>query len=436
MPDTTPHGRDSILGPYYVNLALACLALLLAAPSAVQLARDLWAGPKSVDFAVYYLAAAILETDQPAIYRQELLPELAAAKGVADFAPPYVYPPVFAAALRPLARLPYALAQSLWLALNLAFLGLTTYLLVKLAGFPARWPLLLAGAIVIGLFPPVHLALRLGQVSPLLLLLCTGSLYLILQADPSHGEGAAAGILMALATMVKVSPGLLLLYLAATKRWRILAYALGGLVACLLLGVIWAGGLPNTLTYFRTVLPALYGQRLEIIHPDNQALPALFIRLFTPASYTVALLSKDDWRAITFTPLINSQGLATAASWASAGLLLLVTAVAGLRARARERLALVLAMALLVSLLIVSCTFYHMYVLLLLPLALLVRQSRRLQHRSLLALALVIYVLATAQRYANWLVFLTHSAWLATFGLYAALLLWGALLWLSWTQDS
>ncbi len=93
-------------------------------------------------------------------------------------------------------------------------------------------------------------------------------------------------------------------------------------------------------------------------------------------------------------------------------------------------MSLVLSMALLVSLLIASCTCYHMYVLLLLPLALLVRQSCRLRHRGLLALALTVYVLAAAQRYAQWLVYWTSSAWPASFGLYAALLLWGALLWL------
>lgn len=335
-----------------------------------------------------------------------------------------------------LARLPYAPAQRLWLALNLVFLGLTTWLLVRLASLPARWPLLLAGAIAVGLFPPVHIALRLGQVSPLLLLLCTGSLYLILRPDPSPGKDAADGILIALATMVKVSPGLLPVYLAATKRWRILAYALLGLGACLLLGIIWGGGPSNTVSYFRTVLPALYMASAwrSSIRMTRRCRP-FFTRLFTPASYPVALLSKDDWRAITFTPLVNSQILAEAASWGSTGLLLLATGLAGLRAATRERLALVLAMALLGSLLIVSCAFYHMYVLLLLPLALLVRHSCRLPHRGLLALALVIYILAAMQRYANWLVFWTHSAWLAAFGLYAALLLWGALFRLAWRQE-
>lgn len=432
MPDTAWHGRGTTSRPCYVNVALVCLAMLLAAPSAVRFGRDLLAGPKSVDFAVYYLAGATLVADQPDIYQQELLPGLASARGVPEYAPPYVYPPAFAAALRPLARLPYALAQDLWLALSVACLGLAVWLLVRLAGLPARWPWLLAGAATVALFPPVHVALRLGQVSPLLLLLCAGSVYFALQPDRPHGDrsAAAAGISVALATMVKVTPGLLLPYLAATKRWRILAYALAGLTACLLLGMLWGGGLPNTLAYFGTVLPGLYGQRLGIIQPDNQALSALFIRLFTPVSYPVAPLGQDDWRAITFTPLIDSQWLASAASWLSASVLLLGTGFAGLRAETCEHVALVLSMALLVSLLIASCTYYHMYVLLLLPLALLVRQSCRLRHRGLLDLALTVYVLAAAQRYAQWLVYWTSSAWPASFGLYAALLLWGALLWL------
>lgn len=208
--------------------------MLPAPPSVVRFARDLVAGPKSVDFAVYYLAGAILESGQPEINRQELLPELAAARGVHDFVVPYVYPPVFAAAKRLLARLPYSLAQYLWLAFNLACLGLATWLLVRLAGLPARWPWLAAGMAAVALFPPLHVALRLGQVGPLRLLLCTGCVYLVLR--PGQRSAAGAGALVAVATMVKVFPGLLLPCLAVAKRWRVLAHPLGGLGACPLLG--------------------------------------------------------------------------------------------------------------------------------------------------------------------------------------------------------
>ncbi len=426
-----------VLSPAPVNLALLLLALLLAAPSALRVGQELIRAHEPIDFAVYYLGAAILNSDRPALYAEDLLPAMASLKGVQQFTAPYIYPPVFAAALRPLAHLPYATAKGCWLVLNGVFLALSAPLLVRLAGFPARAPSLAAGALLVALYPPVHQALRLGQVSPLLLLLCAGSLDALLTTGgrPGHAQEAAAGLSVAIAAMAKVFPGLLIPYLLTTGRKRAFVYALAGLLACVALGIAWGGGAHNTLDYLGRVLPSLYRQRLETIQPDNQSLSAQFMRLFTPATYTIAMRGPQDWRAVSFTPLVNSRALAMVATYLSTIALLIGSAAAALWARGEpspgDRWAAGFAMLLIVSLLAISSTYYHLLVLLLVPLATLVRVSRRLGLRYGPTLALGAYLLLAIQRYANWLVVWTSSAWLAAFGLYAALLLWGSLFYCS-----
>lgn len=419
-----------------VNVALATLIVAAAVPGALRTLAGTRAIPAQVDFATYYLGAAILNSSQPDLYREDLLRAMAASRGVASFAPPYVYPPLFAGLLRPLAGLPYDLAKGCWLALNLSSLMASSCLLVRLAGLRLRPLPVAAGLALVLLFPPGQQALDLGQVSPLLLALCAGALCLALAAEAPRRRlrEAGAGALIALATMVKVVPGLLVPYLAATRRRALCLYALAGLAILLAFGAILGGGTHNTLAYLSRVLPSLYGQRLSIAQLGNQSLSAFFMRLFTPTTVGVSLLSKENGYVVALFPLANSRSLALAATYASSLLILAATGAVVWRAcqapLTAERWALGGALVLTVPLLVVSSAYYHLHLLLLLPLALLVRLARRTDRAGILTLALVIYLLVVVHRYANWLVVLTSSPWLASCGLYGALLAWAGTLYL------
>jgi hypothetical protein len=247
---------------------------------------------------------------------------------------------------------------------------------------------------------------------------------------------AAAGILLALATMVKVFPGLLLPYPAiTTKRLRLTAWSAVGLIICLAVGVALGGGVDNTLEYFGSFLPSLYGQRLHMVYLDDQSISAFFMRLFVPSTTSVALLGAENLRTVEFSPLVRSRTLALAMTYASSALVLALTAIAVLRVAGgrlnKTRWAAGFALVLVVPLLVISSAGYHLHALLLLPLAVVVRAGIKLHRPGVLTAALVVYLFAAVHRYANWLAAFTSSAWFVAFGLYATCLLWGTLLFLT-----
>ena len=73
--------------------------------------------PDQLDFGAYYVAARLINADLP-LYQPSSASS--AAAGV-DQIPHsgYIYPPFFAAVLRPLAALPYRAAEGLWFGLNI-----------------------------------------------------------------------------------------------------------------------------------------------------------------------------------------------------------------------------------------------------------------------------------------------------------------------------
>ena len=146
----------------------------------------------------------------------------------------YLYPPPVAAAVTPFAELfstDYRAAAWIWLGLGLIMLIGSVLALWRserlgerfsiLAG-RRRW-LLVAGALA---FPPVVGELVLGNVHLLLLALLTVS-WLGVRRGTAKGEWAA-GAAIGVATVIKVFPGLLVLWFLLTRRWRAAAGAAVG----------------------------------------------------------------------------------------------------------------------------------------------------------------------------------------------------------------
>ena len=117
----------------------------------------------------------------------------------------YLYPPPFALAMAPLLALPDDLARAVW------FLAMAICLPAGAALMPVRrnvrWLIVLLGA----LNWPFLYSVKLGQVGPLLLLLFAA-------AWRWRDRKGPLGVAIAVGTLVKVQPGLLIPWAATTRR--------------------------------------------------------------------------------------------------------------------------------------------------------------------------------------------------------------------------
>lgn len=140
---------------------------------------------------------------------------------------PLLYPPLIAVVWRPLAALPDMLGMGLWYGAATAAIfgaiwyvvrGLRTGAIVALIVFSAGIGSQLSGA----------------NVNAFVIL---GALVLWDQADRRPWVGVFAGFL----TVMKLSPGVFLVWLIAQRRWKALAWAMAGLAGGVLVALVGAG---------------------------------------------------------------------------------------------------------------------------------------------------------------------------------------------------
>jgi alpha-1,2-mannosyltransferase len=93
---------------------------------------------------------------------------------------------------------------------------------------------------------PVWLTLRQGQINIILWLL------VLVDLDAMRRSSRWSGIGIGIATAIKLVPGLFILWLAASKRWRPMALAIGALFAATALG--WALAPSDSMTYWTDLL--------------------------------------------------------------------------------------------------------------------------------------------------------------------------------------
>lgn len=169
----------------------------------------------------------------------------------------FLYPPLVAVLFRPLAALPYSVAKRLFTLLSLAALLGATLLLWRetLARAPDRLLLLLA--LLASAFPVLTLLER-GQVDAFTLLLLVLAFRPALQG---RAPGVVSGMLLALATLLKLNAAYLALFFALRRFWRgLLGLAIGG-TALLALGAL-VHGPERLVTYATEELPRIsrYGE--------------------------------------------------------------------------------------------------------------------------------------------------------------------------------
>ena len=255
------------------------------------------------DFTSYYVAAATLREGSGALYhpatpdmilaRAETpgpWTETAARWGVRD-ANYYLYPPFFAMAMMPLTMLPYEAAHLLWYLANLAALGACVWLFVM---SDADWPRprlgvnlmdLTLALVAIALSWPSLFTFGAGQANFVVLLLLLGALT-ALRAK----RDVAGGLMVAGAAAIKMTPALLLVYLAWRRRWVALGAAAAGLCALVVAGAA-AAGWSSYEVYATQMVPLL---SRGCAHWINESFAGFFTRLIDGAdifSWAIASLS-------------------------------------------------------------------------------------------------------------------------------------------------
>lgn len=209
---------------------------------------------------------------------------------------PYLYPPLLAVSLTPLAVLPLPVAAYIWFLINAVSAISAAWMSAKLAydsGQPSdasesadragtlRWSIVgpLVAACSLAIVARFLLDnFSLGQVNPLVAVLAAAHVYLY-----SRNKKTASALILAIAVSIKLTPLVLLGYHIARRRWKFSAMSLGLVVAVFALSFLPFGAqAPEALRIFvsRTVQNQ---QGYDLAYAGNQSLRGAIARR-TPAA--------------------------------------------------------------------------------------------------------------------------------------------------------
>ncbi|WP_051110733.1 glycosyltransferase family 87 protein [Longispora albida] len=130
----------------------------------------------------------------------------------------FTYPPFAALLLSPAALLPWGFVKWFTIGSTLAVTLLTTYWITRDLAQRRRWPVWFTacvGTALLFALEPVRENMSFGQINMYLVALILGDL-LVLGRRGSRWTGVGVGI----ATAIKLTPGIFILYLLAARRWR------------------------------------------------------------------------------------------------------------------------------------------------------------------------------------------------------------------------
>lgn len=386
--------------PWVRYTLLVALALLYSGWIGYQ-----WIRNQLFDFNVYYLSAygfvngvdVYGMVQEYATTNSARWVELARAAGVEYYAPPYRYPPLTAQLIVPLLNFPVQTAGVIWLALTAVAYLLSAWWLGKLwtqPEGPSIVYLLMLG------FVPALTTLHAGQVTGFVLLALTAAMVGI-----ARRNGWLTGFALAVAALLKLLPLALVFYLGWRKQWLAVAVAVLSMVAIMLTAPLMFGD--AILGNFGKNFVAM-GEP-GVIHDTatNQGISGVLARFLSPT-----LESATIYRIYMITALFFL--LATIA---------LCWPMGNLPAHWRLEYGLIICTLMLIP----PYNWYHMLVLLAIPLVVVVEQLWRKQQWGLLAVALVLYVATDIHGlFFHSFEFVTY---LTSFPFLFVVFLWGVLAW-------
>jgi hypothetical protein len=266
------------------------------------------------------------------------------------------HPPTSVLLAIPLAGLDFADALPLWNLLSLLALVASAALIVHQLDLPfSFWDLLPAVTILLLCYPFQHQMVQ-GQLNLVLLLLITGAWAADRSAYP-----IVAGVLVALATAIKLYPGFLFLYFVLRGRWRSVTAGSLAFVSITALTALVLG--PQAYAdYFLRVLP---GTSLWRGDWHNLSLSGLWFKLFDPRKQ----LPPVEIHPLLWSSLLAWMGMATSAAALVFALYRIVPRVSSLKDAD-----LAFALCIVAMLLVSPITWDHYLLLLILPLCILWRR--------------------------------------------------------------
>lgn len=307
------HGHKilQILAPALLATFALVFLLRVAIPAAEQL---------SDGYLSYYVAGQTLRSGEPGkrLYDDHWFAERAMRLGNGRMTDIYLAnPPTVAVAWLPLSYLSIHAARKVWIAISVACLGISFWLIAA----QLRWigaPWLLTGMCAVFLLgAPTREQFHTGQVYALILLL-----HVIGWRSYIRERHSTTGVALGLAMISKISGWPIGLLLAGRRRWSALWWAVGTAAAVALLTLPWVGvdawrallldAIPRTLRWAGATLTAYqdtsgfwqhlfrYDATLNP-HPIADApVLATFLTLATAAGACYALLKSRRAPAITF----------------------------------------------------------------------------------------------------------------------------------------
>ena len=221
---------------------------------------------------------------------------------------PFTYPPFAALLAVPLALVPFGVLGWVWTGAQvLATAGIVWYAGWRLVHRTGRWAPVTAALLTAPMLwlHPVADGIRFGQVNAFIVLACLADLR---RPRPRLLAGVPAGVLVGLATAVKLTPGVFVVHYLLTRRWREAATAAGSAVA-VTLGA-WLLLPSASFAYWGDVLadPARLGPNsgtsnqslrgvLLRLGPDGLAGVALWLALAGVVAWAGFALARRAWRA-------------------------------------------------------------------------------------------------------------------------------------------
>ncbi len=263
MPQTPRRSlllRAAMLVPLWAAVVIGLVILIAALPGRARK----W------DYSIYYSSALAMRQGMNP-YTTDLTPLARSLGFELDKINHATDPPTFVMCFVPVTLLAPRPGFYVWTALNAFSFLLALFLLFRWTPGLSRDGALAVAALII-LFPPVIDHLVWGQNKMLVLLM----LVLMLRWM-ERGKDASAGLVLAFASLLRVFPLLMVGYLILTKRLRVLAYTIVGLVAGGLLTVVLVGvGRSLSFLLASGYLTQQWAQAL----PGNIALPTTVSRMF------------------------------------------------------------------------------------------------------------------------------------------------------------
>ncbi|MEW2329909.1 glycosyltransferase family 87 protein [Micromonospora chersina] len=198
----------------------------------------------------------------------------------------FTYPPFAALVMLPMAYLPWTAAIAVSVAATVVASAVVIWWLLdpvaRRAGW-TRWFVLAVALCLAAAYEPMRETVNFGQVNMLLLFLVAVDLLRLL---PARSRWAGVGI--GLATAIKLTPGIFIVYLLVTGRWRAAFTAMGAAAAATLVA---AALFPDASREFWTEALWNTDRVGELAFVSNQSLRGVVARLDPEHPSTVAWLA-------------------------------------------------------------------------------------------------------------------------------------------------